>query len=79
MPALVEAPWDRGVSRLLDELERDYSEAGLETLRDAAELAAAAVLTDWRAAAQTRFFRLRRARPDVPLAREASAALGLAS
>jgi alpha-amylase/alpha-mannosidase (GH57 family) len=79
LTSMVEAPWERGIGRLLDELERDFSDGPLGELREAAGLAAEAGLADWRAAAQTRFFRLRRSRPDVPLAREAAVALGLAA
>jgi alpha-amylase/alpha-mannosidase (GH57 family) len=76
--AVVETPWGRGISRLLDELEKDFSEALLVDLRDAAKLAAEVGLTDWRAAAQTRFFRLWKARGAAsPAALEAAAALGI--
>jgi alpha-amylase/alpha-mannosidase (GH57 family) len=78
LTALVERPWENAASRLLDELERDFSDASLAELREAAVVAGEAGLRDWRAAAQTRFFRLRRAHPDSPLVREAAAALGLA-
>ncbi len=77
--AVVEGPWDRGVARLLDALERDASEAGLRALREAAELAEAAGLSDWRPAAQTRFFRLLKSRPESAPAQAAAAALGLAA
>lgn len=79
LAAVVEEPWGRGVARLLDGLEKDFNEAGLRGLRDAAGLAAEAGLSDWRAAAQTRFFRLWKARGAAsPAAREAAAALGIA-
>ncbi|HXT02063.1 MAG TPA: DUF3536 domain-containing protein [Elusimicrobiota bacterium] len=75
---VIEAPWGRGVDRLLDELERDFSEGSARELRDAAALAAEAGLTDWRAGAQTRFFRVWKQRGSAsPAAREAAAALGL--
>jgi hypothetical protein len=78
--AVLEAPWGRGISRLLDELEKDFDGAALRDLRDAAALAAEAGLSDWRAAAQTRFFRLWKTREAVsPAAREAAAALGIAA
>ena len=78
-PGVVEAPWERGISRLLDALEDSFDESSLVALRDAVALAADAGLADWRPAAQTRFFRLWKGRaPSSPLAREAAAALGLA-
>jgi alpha-amylase/alpha-mannosidase (GH57 family) len=78
--AVVEGPWGRGISRLLDELEKDFDDAPLRDLRDAAALAAEAGLTDWRAPAQTRFFRMWKARGAAsPAAREAAAALGIAA
>ncbi len=77
--ALVEEPWERGVSRLLDGLERDFSDAGLALLREAASLGEAAGLADWRGPAQTRLFRLLREKPVGEAARAAAAALGLAA
>jgi alpha-amylase/alpha-mannosidase (GH57 family) len=78
LPALVESAWARGIFRLLDDLERDFAEPTLRALRDAAALAESAGLSDWRAVAQTRFFRLRQQRGDSSApAREAAAALGI--
>ncbi len=77
--AVAEAPWARGVSRLLDALEKNFEDALMRELRDAATLAAEAGLSDWRAAAQTRFFRLWKARVAAsPAALEAASALGIA-
>jgi len=76
---LVEGPWERGLARVLEALERGFADADLIELREAAELADAAGLNDWRARAQTRFFRLRRTRPDSALSRQAAAVLGLAA
>jgi alpha-amylase/alpha-mannosidase (GH57 family) len=77
--ALVEEPWGRGISRLLDELEKDFDEGALRALRDAAAIAGEAGLSDWRPAAQTRFFRLWKACGGAsPAAREAASALGIA-
>jgi alpha-amylase/alpha-mannosidase (GH57 family) len=79
LPAVVEAAWSRGIHRLLDDLEGDFAEGVLRDLQDAAVLAVEAGLNDWRAAAQTRFFRLLRERGgSSPAAREAALALGLA-
>ena len=78
LAAVVEAPWERGMGRLLDELEKDFGDAALRDLRDAAALAAEAGLSGWRAAAQTRFFRLWKERGVPPSARDAAAALGIA-
>jgi len=76
---VVERPWERGVARLLDELERGFQDDSLSRLRDAAALAREVGLADWRPAAQTRFYRLLKSRPESALAREAAAALGLAA
>jgi hypothetical protein len=79
LPAVVEAAWTKGVNRLIDALQRDFSEGLLGDLKEAAELAAAAGLNEWRAAAQTRFFRLRKERGDSsPASLSAAAALGIA-
>ncbi|MFI5348906.1 MAG: DUF3536 domain-containing protein [Elusimicrobiota bacterium] len=79
LAAVVEAPWGRGMARLLDELEKDFADAALRDLRVAAELAAEAGLSDWRAAAQTRYFRLWKDRgASSTTARDAAAVLGLA-
>jgi len=79
-PALIEGPWERGVSRLLDALGSDFSEELLRELNEAVELSVEAGLNDWRPAAQTRYFRMWKERevPSSALAREAAAALGLA-
>jgi hypothetical protein len=79
LPAVVEAAWTRGINRLIDALQRDFSEGLLGEIKEAADLAGAAGLNEWRAAAQTRFFRLRKARGDAsPAANAAAAALGIA-
>ena len=79
-PGYLEGPWELGMRRLLDELEADFTEGGLLELRDAAAAADEAGLNDWRAAAQTRFFRLwtERGAGASPAARGAAAALGIA-
>jgi alpha-amylase/alpha-mannosidase (GH57 family) len=78
--AVVEAPWEKGVSRVLDVLERDFGPAPLEELKLAVELSAQAGLGDWRQAAQTRYFRLWKARGNGSQpAREVAAALGIAA
>jgi hypothetical protein len=78
LPALLEGPWERGLSRLLDGLEVDFSASRLEDLREAALLAVDAGVHEWRAAAQTRFFRLWKTRGDSSAAaRDAAAALGI--
>jgi alpha-amylase/alpha-mannosidase (GH57 family) len=78
LTAVVEAPWGCGIARLLGSLEKDFNDAALRDLRDAAALAAEAGLSDWRADAQTRFFRLWKAHGDASsAARETAAALGL--
>ncbi|HEX4048428.1 MAG TPA: DUF3536 domain-containing protein, partial [Elusimicrobiota bacterium] len=80
LAAVVEEPWGRGVSRLLDELEKDFGDAALRDLRDAAALGAEAGLSGWRASAQTRFFRLWKPRAPAASAAagEAAGLLGLA-
>ncbi len=78
--AVVEGPWDRGVSRVLDVLERDFVPERLGELKSAVELSGVGGLGDWRPAAQTRFFRLWKARgARSPLAREVAEALGIAA
>ncbi|MFI5345306.1 MAG: DUF3536 domain-containing protein [Elusimicrobiota bacterium] len=78
-PAYIEAPWERGMTRLLDELAADFSAGLLQELIDAAAAAAEADVKDWLPAAQTRFFRMWKERGgESPLARRAAAALGLA-
>ncbi len=78
-PDGVEGPWEAGVSRLLDELEADWTPASLDDLREAVSLAAEAGLSDRRAPVQTRFFRLWRARGrGLAEADRAAAALGIA-
>ena len=79
LASVIEGPWGRGVERLLDAIEVEFGDARLRDLRDAALLAAEAGLSEWRASAQTRFFRLWKARGGAsPAAREAASALGLA-
>lgn len=79
LPGLLEGPWERGLSRLLDALEQGFSASVLGELREAAALASEMGVHEWRAATQTRFFRLCKALPDSsPAARDAAAALGLA-
>ena len=76
---VLEAPWGQGIARLLDALESDFGDAWLRDLRDAAALAADAGVVEWRAPAQTRFFRLWKSRDNASsAAREAAAALGIA-
>ena len=78
-PAYVEGPWKRGMSRLLDDLAKDFSEGSLQDLIDAVAAAAEAGVKDWRPAVQTRYFRLWKERGSAsPLARRAATALGLA-
>jgi hypothetical protein len=79
LPAVVETSWALGISRLLDGLEKDFADAALSDLREAAELAGEAGLADWRPAAQTRFFRLWKSNPaPSDAARGAAAELGIA-
>lgn len=74
-----EPMWERGVARLLDRLEDDFSEQLLHELQDAVEVSAAAGLRGWRPPAQTRFFRLlERKGAALPLACEVAEALGIA-
>ncbi|MDE2492250.1 MAG: DUF3536 domain-containing protein [Elusimicrobia bacterium] len=76
---IAEDPWERGVERVLDVLERDFAEAPLRELLEAVDLAGRAGLARWRQGAQTRYFRLWKARRNGSgPAREAAAALGLA-
>lgn len=74
---IVERPWELGVSRLLDRLEKDFGNGALGALRVAASLADESGLSDWRQAAQTRYFQLMKSRPASEPARETAAALGI--
>ncbi len=77
--SVIETPWSAGVSRLLDGLEKDFSDGLLSDLRLAAELGVEAGLVDWKAPAQTRFYRQWKSRPGISEAgRTAAAALGIA-
>ena len=78
--AAAEEPWSRGVQRLLDALEAEFSPEGLRALRRAAELAREAGLGEWRPRAQTRYFRLLKARGAAapPEALDAARALDIA-
>jgi len=78
-PAGVEAAWEKGLGRLLDALEEDWSPASLSDLREAVELAAEAGLGEWRPPVQTRFFRLWKSRGRGAEADAAAAALGIAT
>lgn len=79
LPAGTEGPWETGLSRLLDALEKDWTPGLLADLREAVELAEEAGLADWKPPVQTRFFRLWAARGRGPEdARRAAAALGIA-
>ncbi|HAZ08608.1 MAG TPA: glycoside hydrolase [Elusimicrobia bacterium] len=74
-----EATWNQGISRVLDGLEKDFTDSSRRDLREAVEVAALAGLGDWRPAAQTRYFRLLQARATAaPAAAELAAALGIA-
>jgi hypothetical protein len=78
-PASIEGPWERGMTRLLDELTADFNDSLLKDLLEAAAAAGEAGLNDWRPAAQTRFFRIwKKHGVSSPTSREAAAALGLA-
>ena len=75
-----EGGWDQGLSRLLDSLEKDFSEGGLQAFQDAVDVAASAGLKQWRPPAQTRFFRLMtRAQSAVPIVFEVAEALGIST
>ena len=78
----MEIPWEQGLSRLLEALERDWSLDALKWLGDAVELAAEAGFEHWRPSVQTRFFRLWRSRSfeesTSPAARRAASALDIA-
>ncbi len=78
----MELSWEQGLSRLLTELERDWSLEALKRLGDAVELAAEAGFDHWRPAVQTRFFRIWQSRPSAEsmssAARRAATALGIA-
>jgi alpha-amylase/alpha-mannosidase (GH57 family) len=68
--ATAEQPFARGVERLLKGLENGSAEASAGELVEAAEAAAAAGLSDWRAEAQVRVFRwLAAKKPSTPAAR----------
>jgi hypothetical protein len=80
LPAVVEGPWERGMTRLINELSVNFNDKTLHEFRDAIEISQSAGLNDWRPMVQTRFFRLWKVgmSGSSDLARDCARLMGLA-